>query len=342
MLPQARIMNVKMKVETERWPYRAPFRLTGHVRDFIDVVVVTLSRDGRAGRGEAAGVRYRGETAANLVETLERCRNGIERDISRARVQTLLPPGGARNALDCALWDLESKLSGCPVWQMMGLELPRPLLTTFTLSADSPDATKEAAQGYGQAKILKLKLTGDGEDEERLRAVRSARRDVRLVVDANQGFTTASLKKLMPSLINAGVELIEQPFPVGKEGWLDEIESPIPIAADESVQSLLDIEAMAGRFKVINIKLDKCGGLTEALAMSHVIRDQGLELMIGNMGNTSLAMAPAWLIGQMCSLVDLDGPIVLKKDRQPSAIYHGGFIECPGALWGNPEVGQCK
>jgi L-alanine-DL-glutamate epimerase-like enolase superfamily enzyme len=194
----------------------------------------------------------------------------------------------------------------------------------------------EAAKGYGNARAIKLKLTGESVDEARVRAVRDAKPDVWLGVDGNQGFTRSALEKLLPTLVQTRVSLIEQPFPVGEEAWLDGLASPIPIAADESVQSSDEIESLVGRVQVINIKLDKCGGLTEGLMMARRARELGLDCMVGNMMGTSLAMAPGYLVGQLCNVVDLDGPAALKVDRDNPAEYLDGHITCPEALWGFP------
>lgn len=323
-----------LRVEIEKWPLKAPFRITGHTTIVLEVVLVTLEQEGCVGRAEAAGVYYRSDSPPSIVHQIERLRREIEAGLDRASLQRLLPAGGARNALDCALWDLDSKLTGRPVWRIAGLAEPRPLLTTFTCSAAQPDVMAEAARGFRSARAIKLKLTGESVDADRVRAVREARKDVWLGVDANQGFTRTSLERLMPTLTQANVSLIEQPFPVGDEGLLDGFRSPIPIAADESVQTLADIESLVDRFDVVNIKLDKCGGLTEGLAMAQAAHKHGIDSMVGNMLGTSIAMAPAFLIGQLCTVVDLDGPIFLKTDRDAAVEYADGFITCPASVWG--------
>ncbi|HEY4445639.1 MAG TPA: enolase C-terminal domain-like protein, partial [Steroidobacteraceae bacterium] len=213
-----------------------------------------------------------------------------------------------------------------------------PLLTTFTVGANDPDKMAADARAYTQAKAIKLKLTGQPADADRVRAVRAARPDVWLGVDANQGFTRPFLATLMPVLVEARVELIEQPFKIGQEVQLDGLGSPIPLAADESVQGLADVPALVGRFNVVNIKLDKCGGLTEALAMAREARRLGLDVMVGNMLGTSLAMAPAFLVGQLCNVVDLDGPVFLSRDRSVPVRYESGLISSPEALWGAPDL----
>jgi L-alanine-DL-glutamate epimerase-like enolase superfamily enzyme len=325
-----------LRVELEKWPLAAPFRIAGHTFTVMETVLATLEKDGHAGQGEAAGVYYQNDHATSMIGQIERLRTAIEAGISRDSLQQMLPPGGARNALDCALWDLEAKISGRAAWQLAGLQKPRPLLTTFTCPANAPEEMAAVAGAYAKARAIKVKLTGESIDAERVCAVREARTDVWLGVDGNQGFTRASLEQLMPVLLEARVALIEQPFPIGQEALLDGLQSPIPIAADESFQSLADIPALAGRFNVANIKLDKCGGLTEGLAMVRIAWELGLDTMIGNMIGTSLAMAPAFMLGQLCKVVDLDGPVFLKQDRAIAVQYADGLISCPEMLWGNP------
>jgi L-alanine-DL-glutamate epimerase-like enolase superfamily enzyme len=328
-----------LRAAIEKWPLMVPFRITGYVWELLEVVRVDLEKDGCVGRGEAAGVYYKGDTPASMLGQIEELRTPIEAGVDREALRKLLPAGGARNALDCALWDLEARLSGEPAWQRAGLEQPHTLLTTFTCGAAPPEEMAATARGYASACAIKLKLTGEPSDAERVVAVREARPDVWLGVDANQGFTRTLLERLMPVLTQARVALIEQPFRVGQECLLDGFQSPIPIAADESAQSLADLRSLAGRFNVVNIKLDKCGGLTEGLAMARAARNAGLDLMVGNMLGTSLAMAPAFLLGQLCKVVDLDGPVFLKTDRHITVRYTDGYIGCPEELWGGAAGG---
>jgi L-alanine-DL-glutamate epimerase-like enolase superfamily enzyme len=330
-----------MRTAIEKFPLKEPFHITGHTMTDAEVLIVELEENGLVGRGEASGVYYRqSDSPQENAKRIEAVRGRVEAGIDRETLQALLPSGGARNALDCALWDLEAKSTGCAVWQRAGLKQVRPLLTTFTVGADDPDKMAIGARGYSQAKAIKLKLTGQPVDADRVRAVRSARPDVWLGVDANQGFTKASLQALLPVLLEAGVQLIEQPFKIGEESLLDNMQSPIPIAADESAQGLGDLPKLAGRFDVVNIKLDKCGGLTEALAMARAAGRYGLDVMVGNMIGTSLAMAPAFLVGQLCKVVDLDGPVFLRGDRPIPVQYENGMIACPPALWGSPTSSQ--
>jgi L-Ala-D/L-Glu epimerase len=331
----ATIRPSNMIAEVEQWPLATPFRISGYTFQVIDVLVVTLEQDGRVGRGEAAGVYYKEDRPSSMRDSIESVRSAVMQGINREMLLTLLPSGGARNALDCALWDLEAKLSGCPAWHLADLSRPTPVLTTFTCGADAPDRMAMAARAYTGARAIKLKLLGDAVDADRVRAVREALPDVWLGVDANQGFSRSSLEGLMPTLVDTRVALLEQPFPVGQEALLDDLRSAIPLAADESAQTVEDIENLVGRFDVVNIKLDKCGGLTAGLAMARAARRAGMRTMVGNMMGTSLAMAPAFLIGQSCDVVDLDGPVFLTLDRSIKVEYVNGTITCPEQLWGS-------
>jgi L-alanine-DL-glutamate epimerase-like enolase superfamily enzyme len=331
--------GLKLHVEVEKLRLSAPFRISGFVFEEQDVLVVTLEDGEHRGRGEASGVYYLGDTAQTMLAEVEAARAAIERGIDRAALQQLLQAGGARNAVDCALWELEANRLGVAVWELAGLAAPRPLVTTFTLGADTPDAMVAGARKYAQAKSLKLKLTGDLlADIERVKAVRAARPEVWMGVDANQGYTIDALDSLLAALIPANVSLLEQPLKRGREADLDGFKSKIPIAADESVLSLADIAGLVGRFDVVNIKLDKCGGLTEGLAMAHEARRLGLGVMVGNMVGTSLAMAPAFVLGQLCDVVDLDGPIFLAKDRTPSMTYVNGNAWSGEQVWGGTRA----
>jgi len=325
---------LKLSVELEQWPLKTPFRISDHTWVALDVVVVSLEQDGCIGRGEAAGVFYLDDTPASMTRQIEALRPVVEAGIDREALQRLMKPGGARNAVDCALWDLEAQLSGRTAWESAGLEEPRPLLTAFTCGVDEPEQMAAKARAYPGARAIKLKLNGEPIDAERVRAVRDALPDVWLGVDANRGFTRESLEKLLPVLVQTRVALIEQPFPIGQDALLDGLHSPIPVAADESVQTLADIPGLLGRYQVVNIKLDKCGGLTEGLAMARMAHTLGLDTMVGNMIGTSLAMAPGFLLGQLCRVVDLDGPIPLTADRAETVRYEGGFISCPNMAWG--------
>ncbi|HEX7115186.1 MAG TPA: dipeptide epimerase [Steroidobacter sp.] len=326
---------LKLEVRVEELPLKSPFRISGYTFTTVPVASVTLTQDGLIGRGEAAGVYYLDDNPAKMVETIEAHRSEVEAGITREELRSLLPPGGARNAVDCALWELEARQCRQPVWKLAGLREVKPRITTFTLGADDPAVVAEGAKALTEARALKLKLSGEtGIDAERVRAARSARPDVWLAVDANQGFTRDSLSALMPVLVAAGVKLIEQPLPRGREADLDGFSSPIPIAADESVQGLSELPALVGRFDVVNIKLDKCGGLTEALLIARQARELGMDVMVGNMLGTSLAMAPAFVLGQLCDILDLDGPTFIARDVEPGVVYRNGEIWCPETVWG--------
>lgn len=321
----------------ERWPTAHPFNITGHVWTEVSLLVVELEQDGHVGRGEGCGIYYKGETAERMLAEARDLAARVPAALDHAALQALAGPTAARNAFDCALWDLEAKRSGRPVWELADVPAPQPLLTTYTLGAEMPDVMASRASAFADARALKLKLIGDAVDADRVRAVRDARPGVWLGIDANQGFTRASLDALMPVLIEAGVELIEQPFPIGQDHLLDGLHLPIEIAADESVQDLDDIGRLVGRVAVINIKLDKCGGLSRGLEMARAARREGLKVMVGNMLGTSLSMAPSFVLGQLCQIVDLDGPLQLRADREPSVVYtDAGHIWCPDELWGAP------
>jgi L-alanine-DL-glutamate epimerase-like enolase superfamily enzyme len=296
---------------------------------------LSIEQDGVTGRGEAAGVYYLKDDVAHMASEIERVRNAIEQGAGRAELQELLPSGGARNALDCALWDLESRLSGTPVWRMAGAPAVKPLVTTFTVPADEPERILAKLARFPSPRALKLKLDGDlTADTERVRAVRSVHPDTWLGVDANQGYEAATLEPLIAMLVDARVALLEQPNRRGEEAILDGLESPIPLAADESILDGDELEVHGHRYDVINIKLDKCGGLTEALRMKDRVRAMGKRLMIGNMAGGSLATAPAFVFAQFCDVVDLDGPWFLPDDPLADELYDDGHVSVPAGFWG--------
>jgi L-Ala-D/L-Glu epimerase / N-acetyl-D-glutamate racemase len=324
-----------LDLRVEHFPYHKPFRISGHVFAETAVLVAELSDGTHRGRGEGAGVYYLGDDAAHMLAEAERVRGAIEAGATRGQLQQLLPPGGARNALDCAYWDLEAKQTGTPVWALAGLDRPHPLRSTLTLGADTPEAMAAGALAIDPEAPVKLKLTGDlADDIMRLEAVRAARPEAWIGVDANQGYGIDTLRELLPALIATRIALLEQPLARGREADLDGLKRPMPFAADESAVSLADTAGLVGRFDVVNIKLDKCGGLTEGLAIARQARQLGLEVMVGNMMGTSLSMAPAYLLGQLCDVVDLDGPTFLAKDRAPGVQYRHGQIHCPSDIWG--------
>ena len=330
---------LSLTLRRETFAYAKPFRISGHVFTETALVVATLSDGAHFGRGEAAGVYYLDDDPAAMVTAIEQARGAIEAGATRTELQSLLPPGGARNALDCAYWELEAKATGTPVWQLAGVPRPRALLTTITLGADTPPAMAAAARGLADATALKLKLTGAlAEDQARVAAVRDARPECWIGVDANQGYSIDDLPQLLEVLLANRVALLEQPLARGREADLDGIDRPLPFAADESALSLSDVAGLVGRFDVVNIKLDKCGGLTEGLAIARRAKELGLGIMVGNMMGTSLAMAPSFVLGQLCDVVDLDGPTFLATDRTPSVEYRDGDIWCSNAVWGHRAV----
>lgn len=327
---------LRLAVRRESFAYAKPFRIAGHVFTETALVVATLSDGAHTGRGEAAGVYYLGDDSAAMVTAIEQVRGAIESGATRTELQSLLPPGGARNAIDCAYWELEAKASGTPVWQLAGVPRPRALRTTITLGAETPEAMAAAARGLADTKALKLKLTGESAiDQARVIAVRDARPECWIGVDANQGYSIDDLPQLLEVLLANRVALLEQPLARGRETDLDGVDRPLAFAADESALSLSDVAGLVGRFDVVNIKLDKCGGLTEGLAIARRAKELGLGVMVGNMMGTSLAMAPSFILGQLCDIVDLDGPTFLATDRKPSVEYQDGEIWCSDAVWGH-------
>jgi L-Ala-D/L-Glu epimerase len=323
----------RVTIEHQHWPYRHPIAISREVFIGQDVIVVTLVEGNATGRGESSPTaRYR-ESVASSLTSIQRLVPALESGLDRTTLQTLLPAGAARNAIDCALWDLQAKQAGVRVWELLGLSDPCPVLSTQTIGLDTPEAMAGAA-ALAWSSLLKLKLGGHG-DIERVRAVRSAAPHVRLIVDANEAWSVEQLETFPALLAPLGVELIEQPLPAGKDAPLERIRSPIPIGADESFHDSAMIDHMLGRYQVINIKLDKTGGLTEALRAKASAEAAGLDVMIGCMGGTSLAMAPALLLAAGTKLVDLDGPPILTRDIPGGLQYERGVIGRFGSdLWG--------
>lgn len=329
-------MELFTRVET--WPVARPVAITGHVFAAIDVLVVALEAGRASGRGEAYGVYYLGETAALMQQQVEAVRGAVEAGIDRDMLRAILPPGGARNALDAALWELQSQQERRSIASIAGVAAPDEIITTRTIWADDPAAMARDAAAHAALPALKLKLLGDGADAARIEAVRRFAPAARLMVDANQGFDRESYTALLPALVAARVALVEQPFPVGSDAWLDDVDRPIPVAADESFQSLTELQAMRGLYDWINIKLDKCGGLTEGLAIANAARAAGLGVMVGCMMATSLAMAPALVLAPLADLADIDGPLFLAADRPHPLVYREGRVSAPEALWGHNAV----
>ena len=325
-----------MQVEFRRvnWPFASTFRIAYRTQTTAETVWVELKDGALTGRGEGMCVFYHGETIDSLLAQLQAVESDLVKGISRARLQELLPPGGARNAVDCALWDLEAKRAGRRAWTLAGIESVKPLLTAYTLSVDSPEAMGKAAAAVPNYSLLKLKLSGQ-DDIERVSAVRRARPDVEIIVDANQSWSERHLHEFIPRLAQLGVKLIEQPLPAGDDTVLKGFVSSIPLCADESCQTTESLPSLIGKYQYVNIKLDKTGGVTEALRLAHAAQAENFKLMVGCMAGSSLGMAPAFVIGQFCSVIDLDGPLLAASDVPNPIRYDGSRMHVPPlSLWG--------
>ncbi len=322
-----------LTVRTERFPIAGTFTIARGSKTEAVVVEVNLRHGAFEGRGECVPYARYGETVEETVATLEALANDVAHGLDRIALQERLPAGAARNALDCAFWDLEAKSTGIPVATRLSLPQPQPVITAFTLSLDSPDAMAAAARAAHRP-LLKLKLGADG-DADRLRAIRAAVPQARLIVDANEGWSADTLAAHMAICADVGVELIEQPLPAADDGALATLARLVPVCADESVHDRAGLGALRDRYDAVNIKLDKTGGLTEALALAEAARAEGFSIMVGCMLASSLAMAPAMLLAQRATVVDLDGPLLLARDRIPALHYEGALAFPPEpALWG--------
>jgi L-alanine-DL-glutamate epimerase-like enolase superfamily enzyme len=324
---------MKISVSTERWEMTMPFVTSREAITYIDTMTVCLAEDGACGRGEALGVDYLGESAGTMSSQLEDVRSELTTGVDFDEINRLLPPGGARNALDCALWDLRAKQSGKRVWNMLGIP-SRPVTTVYTLSLDTPERMAAQALAHVQFPVLKLKLDQE-RIGERLKAIREARPDATLIIDANGAWSIPLLDSVADDLLACGVAMVEQPLPMGRDPALEGLDYPVTLCADESCQSRSDLRSIGNRYRMVNIKLDKCGGLSEAMKMVNWCRQNGLQLMVGNMLGSSLAMAPAFLVAQYCRYVDLDGPLWQKTDREAPIRYEGARMHGPETtLWG--------
>jgi len=325
---------MKFSAHLENWELTEPFRIAGSEWLNSASLVVQLSEGGHAGRGEAQGVFYMDETAQSIFEQVHNVAGIISGGISCNDLQDLLPAGGARNAVDCALWDLECKRSGKTIWELTGIA-PKPVTTVFTIGLeDTAEAMAAKAAAAADAPILKIKLDGHLPCEK-LAAIRAARPDAELVVDANQGWSFELLKEVIPKCADLNLGMIEQPLARGGDEMLEGFESPITLAADESCLDTSELETAARRYSMINIKLDKTGGLTEALRLARAAKEKGCKLMVGNMVGTSLSMAPSFVIAQLCDFVDIDGPLLLKYDRPRGLEYNQGVVRgVDPRLWG--------
>ena len=325
---------MKLTCAVDERPLKQPFRISRETWYTTESVVVTL-RDGKfAGRGEAQGVSYLGETVATMQQQISTVTDAVQAGMSREELLDALPSGGARNAIDCALWDLEAKRSAKSIWELTGIK-PQPVLTVFTVGIeDTPEAMAEKASAAADCPVLKIKLDSTM-PIERLTAIRRARPDAQIVVDANQGWSFEQLKQLLPACVDLDIRMIEQPLPRGADSELEGFDAAITLAADESCLDTTELEQASRRYKMINIKLDKTGGLTEAIRLAKAAREKGCELMVGNMVGTSLSMAPAFVIAQLCDFADIDGPLLLATDYDGGLVYDGGVAQVfEQELWG--------
>ncbi|HEY2527423.1 MAG TPA: N-acetyl-D-Glu racemase DgcA [Xanthobacteraceae bacterium] len=327
---------MELSVQIERWPLAGAFTISRGSKTEAIVVVVELSDGTHHGRGESVPYARYGETADGIVAALAAIRPALARGLDRADLQRALPAGAARNALDCAYWDVNAKQAGLPVYRLAGLAAPVPVITAYTISLASPAAMAAAAERVAVRPLLKVKLGGSDElDAQRIAAVRRAAPRAQLIVDANEGWTAANLAPNLAACAEAGVTLIEQPLAEGRDGALAGMVRPILTCADESVHDRASLDALTGKYDAVNIKLDKAGGLTEALALAAEAERRGFAIMVGCMVATSLSMAPAILVAQRASVVDLDGPLLLAKDRSCGLHYEDSRAYPPDpALWG--------
>jgi L-alanine-DL-glutamate epimerase-like enolase superfamily enzyme len=329
-------MSLALSVHTERWPIAGRFTIARGGKTEAEVVVAELS-DGRfIGRGECVPYARYGETIAGVSAALRAACAGLARGMDRTGLPAAMPAGAARNALDCAFWDFEAKAKDKPAHELAGLSPPRARVTAYTISLDTPDAMGDAARKASARALLKVKLGGaDGGDGARIAAVRAAAPRSELIVDANEGWRADNLAENLAACAAAGVTLIEQPLPANDDGALAQVPRTIAICADESVHDRGSLRALVGKYDAVNIKLDKTGGLTEALAMAQEAERLGFSIMVGCMVATSLSMAPAMLVAQHARIVDLDGPLLLAKDRENGMRYEASLVHPPSrALWG--------
>ena len=322
-----------LRITPERFPIRGRFTIARGSKTEAAVVTVELRDGAHVGRGECVPYGRYGESVEGVVDQLAALQKLVAQGLRREDLMTVLPPGAARNALDCAMWDIEAKRAGRRVYEMAGLPAPQPVVTAYTLSLDTPAAMAQAAREAGH-ELLKLKLGTEG-DLARLTAIRAAVPQARLIVDANEGWSAENLEAHLAACAEAGVELVEQPLPAADDAALAQIARPVPVCADESAHGLDSLDALAGRYDALNIKLDKTGGLTEAILLARAAQAAGLDIMVGCMVGTSLAMAPALLLAPLARFVDLDGPLLLAADRDPALRYEGSRVYPPEpALWG--------
>jgi L-alanine-DL-glutamate epimerase and related enzymes of enolase superfamily len=326
-------MRRNLQATIETFPIAGLFTISRGSKSEAEVVLCTIEENGVVGRGECVPYKRYGEAVEGVIAEIRAAAEAIAAGAERDALQTLMKPGAARNAVDCALWDLEAKRTGTSVSRRLGIT-PQPITTAFTLSLGEPDAMAAEAGKNAHRPLLKVKL-GTADDESRMRAIARAAPHARVIVDANEGWTEDNLEEHLRIARDVGIALVEQPLPAGRDGMLARIERLVPVCADESVHATGDLEALRSRYDAVNIKLDKTGGLTEALRMKAEAKRLGFRIMVGCMVGTSLAMAPAALLAQDVEYADLDGPLLLARDREPALRYEGSTLFPPlAALWG--------
>ncbi len=327
-------MTQKLTAQQECWPIAGNFTISRGSKSETHVVVAQVVDGELVGRGECVPYARYGESVDSVLIALNAIAPEIAMGLNRLGLQDIMPPGAARNAIDCALLDLEAKRADCRVWELLGLPPLKPVETAYTISLDSPKKMAEVAANSAHHSLLKLKLGGT-EDSERVHAIRDAVPNTRLIIDANEAWDESNIETLMHDCAEAGIELIEQPLPADSDAMLADIAHPVPICADESIHGLESLSAITNKYDAVNIKLDKTGGVTEALALAQAAEKLGLSIMVGCMLATSLAMAPALLIAQKAAIVDLDGPLLLARDRDPGLQFENSLVHPPSAeLWG--------
>ena len=324
----------ELALRCESWPIRGSFTISRGTKTAADVVVTELRDGPHRGRGECVPYARYGESLESVVAAIEGLRGALAAGLDRTALQSALPAGAARNALDCAFWDLEAKRAGTRVWELAGLAPPAAVISAYTLSLESVETMRHSAEANAHRPLLKLKLAGP-EDLERVAAVRAGAPDSRIIVDANEGWDQSFFRTLAPQLAGLGVEMIEQPLPAAEDAALADLEHPVDLCADESCHDTASLPGLGGRYEVVNIKLDKTGGLTEALKLKVAAEAAGFDIMVGCMLASSLAMAPALLVAQGARIVDLDGPLLLAEDRPDGLRFEGSLVHPPeAALWG--------
>ena len=324
---------IKIEAQEEVWPLKEVFRISRGSRTDARVVVVTVSDSKHVGHGEGVPIKRYNQSIASVLAQIESVKS--EKNLDRDKLEDLLPPGAARNALDCALWDLEAKISAKRVWELANMPIVDRVETSFTISLDTPEKMAAAAKAAATRPILKLKLGGENHDLARVEAVREAAPNTRLLIDANESWSPEHYRKIVSALKELGVELIEQPFPADADEVLETLNHPIPVCADESCHTTVDLPCLKNRYEAVNAKLDKTGGLTEALRLCKRARKSGFRLLIGCMVGTSLGMAPARVLASAADYVDLDGPLLLAADREYALSYQNGYLGLPAReLWG--------